>query len=37
MTSATKWLIRAASWLFVGVPAAWGIAEVVKKSAALFK
>lgn len=26
-----------ASWLFVGVPAAWGIAQVIVKSLALFR
>lgn len=26
-----------ASWLFVGVPAAWGIAQVLVKSLALFR
>jgi hypothetical protein len=25
------------SWLFVGIPAAWGVAQVVVKSAALFR
>lgn len=25
------------SWLFVGIPAAWGVAQVVSKSAALFR
>ena len=25
------------SWLFVGVPALWGVAQVVKKSLALFR
>jgi hypothetical protein len=25
------------SWLFVGIPAAWGVAQVVVKSGALFK
>jgi hypothetical protein len=25
------------SWLFVGIPAVWGVAQVVMKSAALFK
>ena len=24
-------------WLFVGIPAAWGVAQVVAKSAALFR
>jgi hypothetical protein len=37
MNSSSKWMIRIASWLFVGIPAAWGVAEVVRKSAALFK
>jgi hypothetical protein len=25
------------AWLFVGIPAAWGVAQVVVKSAALFR
>ena len=28
---------RIAAWLFVGVPAAWGVAQVVVKSVALFQ
>ena len=31
------WLIRLASWFVVAIPAAWGVAEVVRKSIALFK
>ncbi len=26
-----------ASWLFVGIPAVWGVAQVIVKSMALFK
>lgn len=26
-----------ASWLFVGIPAAWGVAQVIVKSMALFR
>ena len=27
----------ALAWLFVGIPAAWGVVQVVAKSAALFR
>ena len=30
-------LALVASWLFVGIPAAWGISQVVMKSLALFR
>jgi hypothetical protein len=36
-TGSAKWIVRLASWLVVGIPAAWGVAEVVRKSVALFK
>lgn len=28
---------RIAAWLYVGIPAAWGVAQVAIKSAALFR
>ena len=31
------WVVRLISWMVVAIPAAWGVAEVVRKSAALFK
>ena len=31
------WLPRLLAWLYVGVPAAWGVAQVIVKSVALFR
>jgi hypothetical protein len=31
-----EWVRVVLAWLFVGIPAAWGVAQVVAKSAALF-
>lgn len=31
------WLPRLLAWLYVGVPAAWGVAQVIVKSGALFR
>jgi len=32
-----EWVKAVLAWLFVGIPAAWGVAQVVAKSAALFR
>jgi hypothetical protein len=32
-----EWVALAISWLVVGVPAAWGVTQVVLKSLALFR
>jgi hypothetical protein len=36
-SSASERVKLVLSWLFVGLPAAWGVAQVVVKSAALFR
>jgi len=36
-TSAAERLKLVLSWLFVGIPAAWGMAQVAVKAATLFK
>jgi hypothetical protein len=36
-TPASERLKVALAWAFVGIPAAWGVAQVVAKSAALFR
>jgi hypothetical protein len=35
--SATAWLALALLWAVVAIPAAWGVAQVVAKSMALFR
>lgn len=36
-TSGTEWMRVALAWVVVLVPAVWGVAQVVSKSAALFR
>lgn len=36
-TRDAEWVKLVLAWLFVGIPAAWGVAQVVVKSAALFR
>jgi hypothetical protein len=36
-TDSTQLFPLVLSWLFVGIPALWGVAQVVKKSLALFR
>lgn len=32
-----RWLVRLLSWLFVAIPAVWGVAQVAVKSLVLFR
>ena len=36
-TTRTQWLELVIAWAIVGVPALWGVAQVVEKSLALFR
>jgi hypothetical protein len=36
-TTRTNWLELLVAWAIVGVPALWGVAQVVEKSLALFR
>lgn len=37
MTGASRWLTRWWRWSFVCLPLAWGVAQVVRQSVALFR
>jgi len=33
----SPWPMRLAAWLFVGIPLAWGVAQVAVKSVSIFR
>lgn len=37
MTARSRWLARSWRWLFACLPLAWGVAQVVRQSVALFR